>query len=61
LSGKLKSDPDLEVRRAGELRDTITSLGPFFIKLGQVSECLQTDIMSYVCKDHFLSHCHFHF
>lgn len=37
LSGKLKSDPDLEVRRAGELRDTITSLGPFFIKLGQVS------------------------
>lgn len=37
LSGKLKSDPDLEVRRAGELRDTITSLGPFYIKLGQVS------------------------
>lgn len=37
LTGKLKSDPDLEVRRAGELRDTITSLGPFFIKLGQVS------------------------
>lgn len=37
VSGKLKSDPDLEVRRAGELRDTITSLGPFFIKLGQVS------------------------
>lgn len=40
LSGKLKSDPDLEVKRAGELRDTITSLGPFFIKLGQVSSRL---------------------
>lgn len=38
LSGKLKSDPDLEVRRAAELRDTITSLGPFFIKLGQVRQ-----------------------
>lgn len=37
LSGKLKTDPELEVKRAGELRDTITSLGPFFIKLGQVS------------------------
>ena len=36
LSGNLKKDPDLEVKRAAELRDTITSLGPFFIKLGQV-------------------------
>ena len=36
LTGKLK-DPDSEVKRAAELRDTITSLGPFFIKLGQVS------------------------
>lgn len=36
LSGKFKKDPDWEVKRAGELRDTITSLGPFFIKLGQV-------------------------
>ena len=36
LTGRMKSDPDLEVKRAGELRDTMTSLGPFFIKLGQV-------------------------
>jgi hypothetical protein len=36
FTGRLKSDPDWEVKRAGELRDTITSLGPFFIKLGQV-------------------------
>ena len=36
LSGKFKKDPEWEVKRAGELRDTITSLGPFFIKLGQV-------------------------
>jgi aarF domain-containing kinase len=26
--GRLKNNPDLEVQRAGELRDTITSLGP---------------------------------
>jgi hypothetical protein len=41
ITGKLKSDPDWEVKRAGELRDTITSLGPFFIKLGQVRERLE--------------------
>lgn len=45
LSGKLKSDPDLEVKRAGELRDTITSLGPFFIKLGQALS-IRPDILS---------------
>ncbi|KAL7513737.1 hypothetical protein ACHAXN_011144 [Cyclotella atomus] len=45
VSGKLKSDPDLEVRRAGELRDTITSLGPFFIKLGQALS-IRPDILS---------------
>ena len=38
FTGRLKTDPDWEVKRAGELRDTITSLGPFFIKLGQVRE-----------------------
>ena len=35
--GRIKNNPDLEVQRAGELRDLITSLGPFFIKIGQVS------------------------
>eukprot|EP00804_Cyclotella_cryptica_P026893 CCRYP_019594-RA/>CCRYP_019594-RA protein AED:0.03 eAED:0.03 QI:351/1/1/1/0.71/0.62/8/3669/791 len=45
LSGKLKSDPDLEVRRAAELRDTITSLGPFFIKLGQALS-IRPDVLS---------------
>lgn len=32
VSGRAK-DADLEVQRAAELRDTITSLGPFFIKV----------------------------
>lgn len=45
LSGRLKDDPDLEVKRAGELRDTITSLGPFFIKLGQALS-IRPDILS---------------
>lgn len=45
LSGRLKDDPDLEVQRAGELRDTITSLGPFFIKLGQALS-IRPDILS---------------
>ena len=45
ISGKLKSDPDLEMKRAGELRDTITSLGPFFIKLGQALS-IRPDILS---------------
>lgn len=51
LSGKLKSDPDLEVKRAGELRDTITSLGPFFIKLGQVSSDYFVHTFVYVIYD----------
>jgi len=37
--------PDLEVRRAGELRDIITSLGPFFIKLGQALS-IRPDVLS---------------
>ncbi|KAL7553924.1 hypothetical protein ACHAWF_017281 [Thalassiosira exigua] len=45
LSGNLKSDPDLEVKRAAELRDIITSLGPFFIKLGQALS-IRPDVLS---------------
>ena len=45
LTGKLKKDPDLEVKRAAQLRDTITSLGPFFIKLGQALS-IRPDILS---------------
>mmetsp|Transcript_2341 Transcript_2341/g.5761 ORF Transcript_2341/g.5761 Transcript_2341/m.5761 type:complete len:824 (-) Transcript_2341:82-2553(-) len=45
LTGKARDDPDLEVRRAAELRDTITSLGPFFIKLGQALS-IRPDILS---------------
>uniref|UniRef100_A0A7S2PDN7 Protein kinase domain-containing protein n=1 Tax=Leptocylindrus danicus TaxID=163516 RepID=A0A7S2PDN7_9STRA len=44
LRGKL-SDPEAEVRRATELRDTITSLGPFFIKLGQALS-IRPDVLS---------------
>lgn len=40
-----KSSPDLEVQRAGELRDLITSLGPFYIKLGQALS-IRPDILS---------------
>lgn len=37
VSGKL-DDPEREIQRAGELRDLLTSLGPFFsIKIGQAS------------------------
>jgi aarF domain-containing kinase len=43
--GRLKDNPDLEVKRAGELRDTITSLGPFYIKIGQALS-IRPDILS---------------
>ena len=46
LTGKFEKDPEWEVKRAGELRDTITSLGPFFIKLGQVRKYATTLISS---------------
>merc|ERR1719424_817582 len=36
---------DMEVRRAAQLRDTITSLGPFFIKLGQALS-IRPDVLS---------------
>ena len=45
LTGAIKKDPELEVKRAAELRDTITSLGPFFIKLGQALS-IRPDILS---------------
>jgi aarF domain-containing kinase len=38
-------NPDLEVKRAAELRDLITSLGPFFIKIGQALS-IRPDILS---------------
>lgn len=41
----LKGDPDTDVKRAAELRDTIVSLGPFFIKLGQALS-IRPDILS---------------
>lgn len=43
--GRRKRNPDLEVERAAELRDLITSLGPFFIKIGQALS-IRPDILS---------------
>lgn len=43
--GRLKNNPELEVQRAAELRDTITSLGPFFIKIGQALS-IRPDVLS---------------
>ena len=40
-----KTNPDLEVQRASELRELITSLGPFFIKIGQALS-IRPDILS---------------
>jgi len=34
---RLEGNPDLEIQRAAELRDKITSLGPFYIKVGWCS------------------------
>ena len=33
LLKRLEGNPELEIQRAGELRDKITSLGPFYIKV----------------------------
>ena len=41
----ITSSPDIEVKRAAELRETIVSLGPFFIKLGQALS-IRPDILS---------------
>ena len=45
LLGRVKDNPELEVKRAIELRDIITSLGPFFIKLGQALS-IRPDVLS---------------
>lgn len=45
LLGRSNNNPDLEVKRAGELRDIITSLGPFPIKIGQALS-IRPDVLS---------------
>lgn len=45
LTGRMVDNPELEVERAGEVRDLITSLGPFYIKLGQALS-IRPDILS---------------
>ena len=45
LLGRVKNNPDLEVQRAAQLRDIVTSLGPFFIKIGQALS-IRPDILS---------------
>lgn len=40
-----ENNPDLEVQRAAELRDLVTSLGPFYIKVGQALS-IRPDILS---------------
>jgi len=42
---RTKNNPDLEVQRVSELRDVITSLGPFFIKIGQALS-IRPDVLS---------------
>lgn len=42
---RTKNNPDLEVKRAGQLRDLLTSLGPFYIKVGQALS-IRPDILS---------------
>lgn len=46
IFNRLEGNPDLEVTRAAELRDKITSLGPFYIK---VSTILRRDLMCVLC------------
>jgi aarF domain-containing kinase len=45
LFNRIEKDPELEVQRAGELRDLVTSLGPFFIKIGQALS-IRPDVLS---------------
>ena len=40
-----KNDPDLEIVRAAQLRNILTSLGPFYIKIGQALS-IRPDILS---------------
>jgi len=42
---RTRNNPDLEVQRVSELRDVITSLGPFFIKIGQALS-IRPDVLS---------------
>lgn len=42
---RLEGNPELEVQRAAELRDRITSLGPFYIKIGQALS-IRPDVLS---------------
>jgi aarF domain-containing kinase len=43
--GRMDNNPDLEVKRTAELRDIITSLGPFPIKIGQALS-IRPDVLS---------------
>jgi aarF domain-containing kinase len=43
--GRMNNNPELEVKRAAELRDIITSLGPFPIKIGQALS-IRPDVLS---------------
>lgn len=45
IFNRLEGNPDLEVQRAAELRDKITSLGPFYIKIGQALS-IRPDVLS---------------
>jgi aarF domain-containing kinase len=45
VTGRMKNNPELEVQRTAQLCDKITSLGPFFIKLGQALS-IRPDILS---------------
>jgi aarF domain-containing kinase len=45
VMGRMDNNPELEVKRAAELRDIITSLGPFPIKIGQALS-IRPDVLS---------------
>jgi aarF domain-containing kinase len=45
LLKRMDNNPELEVKRASELRDIITSLGPFPIKIGQALS-IRPDVLS---------------
>lgn len=45
LFKRMKDNPDREVKRAGDLRDLLTKLGPFYIKIGQALS-IRPDILS---------------
>jgi aarF domain-containing kinase len=45
LLQRTMNNPDLEVQRAAELRDLLTSLGPFYIKVGQALS-IRPDVLS---------------